>query len=87
MVTSSPGVPRRFHATTAFAALSGLMLLLVITAYYPFNWDPPRFVHNDVSRSGSGALRFGEMNRARTTGTPQWLASARTSSASISSSA
>jgi hypothetical protein len=60
------------------AALAGLMLLLVLTAYYPFRWDPPRVVHNEVTRGG-GALRFGEMNRARTQGTPDWLSDARRS--------
>jgi len=51
----------------------------MVTAYFPFHWDPPRVVSNDVTRSAVGSLRFGEMNRARTSGTPAWLADARNS--------
>ena len=70
----------RVRATTVCrAALLGMILLLIATAYYPFGWDPPRMVRNDVTRSSDGALRFGEMNRARTPGTPSWLHGARTS--------
>ena len=70
----------RVRATTVCrAALLGMILLLIATAYYPFGWDPPRIVRNDVTRSSDGALRFGEMNRARTPGTPSWLRDARTS--------
>ena len=73
--------PRLRGDTTAvcLAALCGVVLLLIVTAYYPFRWDPPRVVRNDVTRGVAGALRFGEMNEARTPGTPGWLADARRS--------
>lgn len=61
------------------AALLGVGLVLIVIAYFPFQWDPPRMVSNDVTRIADGSLQFGEMNRARTTGTPDWLADARTS--------
>src|SRR5262245_6146229 len=61
------------------AALVGLVLLLSVTAYSPFDWDPPRLVRNEVTRDADGTLQFGEMNRARTAGTPDWLADARSS--------
>jgi len=66
-------------ATVCRATLLGLVFLLIATAYYPFDWDPPRIVRNEVVRSPDGALRFGEMNRARTPSTPSWLRDARTS--------
>jgi hypothetical protein len=60
-------------------ALLGMVFLLVVIAYYPFAWDPPRTVRNDVTRSTAGFLRFGEMNNARSPGTPPWLREVRTS--------
>jgi hypothetical protein len=54
-------------------ALLGVVVLLAIAAYYPFAWDPPRTVRNDVTRSADGALEFSAMNIARTQGTPGWL--------------
>jgi hypothetical protein len=54
-------------------ALLGILLLLVVGAYYPFVWDPPRTVRNEVTRSANGTLGFGEMNKARTVGAPAWL--------------
>ena len=60
-------------------ALLGLTLLLILISYYPFTWDPPRTVHNDVTRSADGSLQFGEMNNARTSGTPAWVQSVRRS--------
>jgi len=74
-------VPRVRGSANAvcLATLLGVVLLLVVTAYYPFQWDPPRVVRNDVTRTAGGSLRFGEMNEARTPGTPGWLADARTS--------
>lgn len=54
-------------------------MLLAVIAYYPFRWDPPRIVRNQVARTADGSLRFGEMNAARTRGTPAWLGQARTS--------
>jgi hypothetical protein len=51
----------------------GLVLVLIALAYYPFTWDPPRTVRNQVTRSAAGFLRFGEMNDARSPGTPAWL--------------
>lgn len=59
-------------------ALVGVIIVLIVIAYYPFAWDPPRTVRNDVTRS-AGALRLGDMNYARTSGTPGWLPTARTS--------
>jgi VanZ family protein len=60
-------------------ALLGVILLLIVLSYIPFSWDPPRTVRNQVTRSADGSLRFGEMNYARTSGTPAWLQDARTS--------
>ena len=54
-------------------ALLGMVVLLIVVAYFPFAWDPPRIVHNEVTRSANGSLQFGEMNNARTPGTPAWL--------------
>jgi hypothetical protein len=61
------------------AVLLGLVLVLIVLAYFPFAWSPPRIVRNQVSRSADGSLRFGEMNYARTSGTPTWLDDARAS--------
>lgn len=59
--------------------LAGLIVVLIVGAYYPFSWDPPRTVRNQVTRTADGALRFGTMNEARTPGPPDWLAAARAS--------
>ena len=73
--------PRARHSTSSacLVALLGVLLALMCVAYFPFDWDPPRVVSNDVTRIADGSLRFGDMNRARTTGTPDWLADARES--------
>jgi VanZ family protein len=55
----------------------GLVAMLTVVAYYPFTWDPPRSVRNTVTRPTDGSLRFGTMNRARTSGDPSWLGAAR----------
>jgi hypothetical protein len=60
-------------------ALTAVIALLIVGAYYPFAWDPPRTVHNQVTRISSGALRFGTMNQARTQDPPAWLPVARRS--------
>jgi VanZ family protein len=60
-------------------ALLGIVLVLIVIAYYPFDWSPPRTVSNEVTRSADGSFRFGEMNYARTPGTPAWLQDARSS--------
>ncbi len=60
-------------------ALLGMVLVLIVIAYFPFAWSPPRTVRNQVTRSTDGSLRFGEMNRARTSGTPAWLQDVRAS--------
>jgi hypothetical protein len=60
-------------------ALAGTVLVLIVIAYFPFAWSPPRTVRNQVTRSADGSLRFGEMNYARTPGTPIWLQEVRTS--------
>lgn len=59
------------------AALTAVIALLIVGAYYPFTWDPPRTVRNQATRTSSGALRFGAMNDARTQGAPGWLPTAR----------
>ena len=60
-------------------ALLGMVLVLIVIAYFPFAWSPPRTVRNQVTRSADGSLRFGDMNNARTPGTPAWLQRVRTS--------
>jgi hypothetical protein len=60
-------------------ALLGMVLVVIVIAYYPFAWSPPRTVHNQVTRASDGSLRFGTMNRARARGTPAWLRTARRS--------
>jgi hypothetical protein len=60
-------------------ALLGIVLVLIVIAYFPFAWSPPRTVRNQVIRSAEGSLRFGQMNYARTPGTPAWLNDVRTS--------
>lgn len=59
--------------------LVGMIFVLIVIAYYPFAWDPPRTVRNDVTRSADGSLRFGETSYARSRGTPPWLSRVRTS--------
>ncbi len=61
------------------AALAGLVVVLVVTAYYPFDWEPPRVLRNHVTRTAAGTLRFGAWSTATTAGTPSWLAQARAS--------
>ena len=56
-----------------------MVLVLIVIAYFPFAWSPPRTVHNQVTRSADGSLQFGEMNYARTPGTPAWLQDVRAS--------
>jgi hypothetical protein len=65
--------------TTCRVLLAAVVVVLVVGAYYPFGWNPPRTVTNQVTRIAGGALRFGTMNRARTPGTPDWLAAAQRS--------
>lgn len=65
--------------TTCRVLLAAVVVVLIVGAYYPFSWNPPRTVHNQVTRVAGGALRFGTMNQARTPGTPAWLAAARRS--------
>jgi hypothetical protein len=60
-------------------ALLGVVALLAVTAYYPFDWDPPRTLRNDVTRTADGPLHFGERNAARSSRTPTWLYQARAS--------
>jgi len=60
-------------------ALLATILLLVVISYYPFAWDPPRTVSNEVTRNADGSLQFGKMNNARTPGTPVWFEDVRTS--------
>jgi hypothetical protein len=60
-------------------ALLGMILVLIVIAYFPFAWSPPHTVRNQAVRSTDGSLQFGEMNFARTPGTPAWLQEVRTS--------
>ena len=69
----------RVGTTAARLALMGMVLLLAVSAYFPFAWDPPRMVRNEVTRNADGSLQFGAMNAARTRGTPAWLPGVRTS--------
>jgi hypothetical protein len=69
----------REFAVVPLVALLGFLLLLAVSAYFPFGWDPPRTVRNEVTRSADGSLRFGNMNAARTPGTPSWLQEVRSS--------
>ena len=59
--------------------LTAMVVLLAVISYFPFHWDPPRIVRNQVVRTADGSLRFGEKNAARTPGPPAWLPRARTS--------
>jgi hypothetical protein len=74
------GRPTRLRPGWSWAAaLLGLVALLAVTAYYPFDWDPPRTVRNHVTRTAAGTLRFEASSRATTAGTPSWLREARAS--------
>jgi VanZ family protein len=57
--------------------LAGMLVLAVFEAYWPFHWDPPGTVTNEVRRTAGGALTFGDRNAARTAGTPPWVATVR----------
>jgi len=59
--------------------LAAMVVLLAVISYFPFHWDPPRIVRNQVVRTADGSLRFAEKNAARTPWTPAWLRRARTS--------
>jgi hypothetical protein len=69
----TPAVPRLARGWAT--ALLGFVVLLAVTTYYPFDWDPPRTVRNDVTRTADGALRFGESNTANSQGTPAFVVS------------
>ena len=62
--------------TVCRVALLGIVLVLIVIAYFPFAWSPAR---NQVTRTAEGSLRFGQMNYARASGTPAWLNDVRTS--------
>jgi VanZ family protein len=57
--------------------LAFTVVVLALVAYFPFNWDPPHIVRNDVTRTSQGTLRFGERNFARSSGSPEWLGAAQ----------
>ena len=59
--------------------LASTVAVLAILAYFPFAWDPPHTVRNDVHRTAEGDLWFGERNAARTSGSPEWLVAAQRS--------
>jgi VanZ family protein len=69
---------RRFVALPTLA-LALMVAALALVAYFPFAWDPPHNVRNDVTRTTEGNLRFGERNAAQTSGSPQWLFAAQKS--------
>lgn len=73
----SPWIP--WTPAVCRVALLGTVLALIVIAYFPFAWSPPRMVRNEVTRTAGGALRFGEMNNARTSNTPAWLPEVRAS--------
>lgn len=76
-VSDLGGAPPRRYDRISAGLLAVLVLLLATVAYYPFDWNPPRTVANDVRRTPAGTLRFGEDNVARTPGTPAWVGEAR----------
>lgn len=53
--------------------LGALLTSHIVLALFPFRFDPPRPVTNDVTRTDSGSLVFGEHNRARSHGRPAWV--------------
>ena len=57
--------------------LAFTVAFLAFVAYFPFDWDPPHIVRNDVTRTREGNLRFGERNFARSSGSPGWLGAAQ----------
>lgn len=75
--TSPQARGRTLSAASCRAALAVVIALLIVGAYYPFSWDPPHTVRNQVTRTTGGALRFGAVNNAHTPGTPAWLPAAR----------
>ena len=80
MTRGRGGSPAVLGGTAAVRVLlAGVVVLLAAISYFPFRWDPPRIVRNQVVRTADNSLRFGEMNAARTPGTPAWLRQARTS--------
>ena len=64
--------------TVCRVALVVVVLALVVIAYFPFAWSAPRTVSNQATRNADGSLQFGEMNYARSPGTPAWLEDVRT---------
>jgi hypothetical protein len=62
--------------TACRTALAAVIGLLIVVAYYPFSWDPPHVVRNQVTRTVSGTLQFGTRNMASTAATPGWLPAA-----------
>ena len=66
-----------FGRAIALPALMLVVVVLAISSYYPFHWDPPRVKRNEVSRTAQGTMRFGNMNTAVSSGTPAWLDEAR----------
>lgn len=69
--------PVRLQRALPLVVLLGLVVLLAAIAYFPFDWDPPRTVSNSATITSNGVLRLGDMNDARTPGTPSWLQEVR----------
>lgn len=61
----------------SWLVLVAMLVLAVFEAYWPFHWDPPGTVTNQVRRTADGVLTFGDRNAARTPGTPPWVATVR----------
>ena len=67
---------RRFVLLPA-CALALTIAVMMFLAYFPFDWNPPHTIDNDVTRTAQGDLRFGEHNAARSSRPPEWLIAAQ----------
>ena len=67
---------RRFVLLPA-CALALTIAVMMFLAYFPFDWNPPHTIDNDVTRTAQGDLRFGEHNAARSSRSPEWLIAAQ----------
>ena len=55
------------------AVLVITVLAHLVIAFYPFRWDPPRYVDNRLVRLEDGSLRFVHPSAARSDRPPAWL--------------
>lgn len=65
------------HRLVSLSLFAAVLAFIVAEAYWPFAWDPPGTVRNDVRRGADGTLVFGARNAARTPTTPGWLTPVR----------